>query len=325
MDAPNAPLMAELFMTDFEEKNPASIRQNGVRFWCHYVDDTFALLEKHVDPYIIAVLLSSFHLSLAFMFESEDENNIIPFLDVQITRSSPGFSTKVYRKPTFTSLLTRWDSYVPDIYKRNAIGTMVYRATRICSSCKLLDEEFEKIREIAGHNGYPNRYVDKIICEKLNQYYTPKVREPHCIKRTRGIEGTILCRKLVPILQQFPFEFNAAIEFDPIVHELDPIGQLHVSYCEDMWNDSNVEKLFTDTNYVGLIALFTYGNGNCIYNAIGLLASQPRAFAIELRVRNIIELTLNAASYMQEYSWYKGNLYQYVLHYLTNDKSYAEP
>ncbi|CAF1391704.1 unnamed protein product [Didymodactylos carnosus] len=182
MGAPIAPLMAELFMTDFEEKNPASIRQNGVRFWCRYVDDTFVLLEKHVDPYIIAVLLSSFHLSLAFTFESKDENNSIPFLDVQITHSSPGFSTKVYRKSTFTSLLTRWDSYVPDIYKRNAIGTMVHRAIRICSSYKLLDEEFEKTMEIAGHNGYPNRYVDKIIWEKLDQYYTLKVREPTVLR-----------------------------------------------------------------------------------------------------------------------------------------------
>ncbi|CAF1480877.1 unnamed protein product, partial [Didymodactylos carnosus] len=182
MGAPIAPLMAELFMADFEEKNLLSIRQNGVRFWCRYVDDTFVLLEKHVDPYTIAALLSSFHLSLTFTFESEDENNSIPFLDVQITRSSPGFSTKVYRKSTFTGLLTRWDSYVPDIYKGNAIGTMVYRAIRICSSYKLLDEEFEKIRETAGHNGYPNWYIDKIIWEKLNQYYTPKVREPTVLR-----------------------------------------------------------------------------------------------------------------------------------------------
>ncbi|CAF1263138.1 unnamed protein product [Didymodactylos carnosus] len=46
----------------------------------------------------------------------------------------------------------------------------------------MLDEEFEKIREIAGHNGYPNWYVDKIVWEKLNQYYTPKVREPTVLR-----------------------------------------------------------------------------------------------------------------------------------------------
>ncbi|CAF1551722.1 unnamed protein product, partial [Didymodactylos carnosus] len=52
----------------------------------------------------------------------------------------------------------------------------------IMVSFDLLDEEFEKIREIAGHNGYPNWYVDKIVWEKLNQYYTPKVREPTVLR-----------------------------------------------------------------------------------------------------------------------------------------------
>ncbi|CAF1285165.1 unnamed protein product, partial [Didymodactylos carnosus] len=55
-------------------------------------------------------------------------------------------------------------------------------ATVMMKTVMLLDEEFEKIREIAGHNGYPNWYVDKIIWEKLNQYYTPKVCEPTVLR-----------------------------------------------------------------------------------------------------------------------------------------------
>ncbi|CAF1278331.1 unnamed protein product [Didymodactylos carnosus] len=134
-------------------------------------------------------------------------------------------------------------------------------------------------------------------------------------------------RRLVSVLQQFTLIFHPSDEFDPTVHQQDSIAQQYVPYCEDMSTDPNEEKLFKDVNDIGytLIALFTNGDGNCIYNAVATLASESQSFAVELRVRTIIELTLNTAYYMQEYAWYMGDLNQYILSYLTKDKTYAEP
>ncbi|CAF3279221.1 unnamed protein product [Rotaria sp. Silwood2] len=99
---------------------------------------------------------------------------VLPFLDVLVRRQPDGgFETRVYRKPTFTSLTTKWDSFVPKTYKYNALSMKVYRAIKICSSYKALHDEFEFIRSLAINNGFPNSLIDSIIRRQLNLIYTP--------------------------------------------------------------------------------------------------------------------------------------------------------
>ncbi|CAF1086480.1 unnamed protein product [Didymodactylos carnosus] len=54
------------------------------------------------------------------------------------------------------------------------------------------------------------------------------------------------CTKLVPVIQHFAFDFNPLTEFDPTVHKQDRKAQEYIAYCEDMSDDPNDQKLFSD-------------------------------------------------------------------------------
>ncbi|CAF1345844.1 unnamed protein product [Adineta ricciae] len=86
------------------------------------------------------------------------------------TKLIDSFSTTIYRKPTFTGLLTKWNSFVPHSYKVSTLSSMIYRAIRICSSYQLLHEEFEFIEYISQLNGYPANFVKSQIRKTLNRH-----------------------------------------------------------------------------------------------------------------------------------------------------------
>ncbi|CAF3691829.1 unnamed protein product [Rotaria sp. Silwood1] len=85
--------------------------------------------------------------------------------------SSKSFATTIYRKPTYTGLITKWSSFVPHTYKVSTISSMVYRAIRICSSYDLMHEQFEFIEFIGIENGYPEGFIKAQIRKTLGRYF----------------------------------------------------------------------------------------------------------------------------------------------------------
>ncbi|CAF5090287.1 unnamed protein product, partial [Rotaria magnacalcarata] len=71
------------------------------------------------------------------------------FQTIYNTYESSLFSTSIYRKPTFTGLLLKWNSYAPHSYKFSAISSMIYRAIKICSSYSSMHIEFEYTQNLA--------------------------------------------------------------------------------------------------------------------------------------------------------------------------------
>ena len=55
--------------------------------------------------------------------EKDDKLNL---LDVTINRIDDQFSTSVYRKPTFTGLGLRFDSFTPRSFKINRISCLIH-------------------------------------------------------------------------------------------------------------------------------------------------------------------------------------------------------
>ena len=53
---------------------------------------------------------------MSFSMETEKENKI-SFLDVEITHQQGKFTTKIYRKPTFSGVYTNVESLLPSVYK----------------------------------------------------------------------------------------------------------------------------------------------------------------------------------------------------------------
>ena len=114
-------------------------------------------------------------LSLTDITNNDDDKNFPGTInDNNAVTKKSGFSTRIYRKPTYTRLLTKWSSFVPHFYKVSVISNMVYRAIRICSDYHLLHEEFEFITDVSLQNGYPLRFVESQIRKTLNRTYEVK-------------------------------------------------------------------------------------------------------------------------------------------------------
>jgi len=90
----------------------------------------------------------------------------------------PSFATTVYRKPTYTGLMTKWNSFVPHSYKVSTISSMVYRAIRICSTYQVLHEEIEFIEFISLLNNYPLNFIKARVRKTFNRYILKQTNTP---------------------------------------------------------------------------------------------------------------------------------------------------
>eukprot|EP00117_Sycon_ciliatum_P047445 scpid103206/ scgid33888/ len=139
MGSPLGPVFANFFLGYCETLIPDEF---WPELYTRYVDDTFSFFTQQDHALTFLERLNSIHPSLQFTMEKETENQL-PFLDVLVTRHSNSFSTAIYRKPTFTGLYTRWDSYGPTGQKIALIKSLTVRAQRICSP-QHLDNEISK-------------------------------------------------------------------------------------------------------------------------------------------------------------------------------------
>ncbi|CAM4835397.1 unnamed protein product [Rotaria magnacalcarata] len=165
-----APLLAEIFLQEFETKSAALFAELGIIYWKRYVDDTFVLVNSTHSTKAICAELSKCHPFLQFTSEEEHPvTHTLPFIGVLIKRQpGTGFNTSIYRKPTFSGLMTKWSSFVPKTYKHNAVFTLIYRAIQLCSSKKSLYKELNFIRQLATNNGYPIVFVNSVIRRQLH-------------------------------------------------------------------------------------------------------------------------------------------------------------
>ena len=72
-------------------------------YYRRYVDDIFVLFRSTDYLEKLKKNLNSKHRNIGFTCEKE-LNNSVPFLDVLIIRTSNGFKTSVYHKPTFSGV-----------------------------------------------------------------------------------------------------------------------------------------------------------------------------------------------------------------------------
>ena len=103
MGSPVSPIVANLYMEDFEDIALSSA-PNPPSVWVRYVDDTFVKIhEYHVDEF--SSHINSIDPKIQFTIEPELEGKL-PFLDLCVHVLEDG-ATKltIYRKPTHTDLL----------------------------------------------------------------------------------------------------------------------------------------------------------------------------------------------------------------------------
>ena len=80
-----------------------------------YVDDCFLLFRSSDHVPFFLDYLNQQHANITFTNEIGRDGKL-PFLDIDISRSDRKFATSAYLKPTFTSLFTNFNSFIPLAY-----------------------------------------------------------------------------------------------------------------------------------------------------------------------------------------------------------------
>ena len=148
MDSSFGPTLTNVFLCHFEvqwmsdcpiDYKPISYRR--------YVDDIFLLFssESHVAKFLN--YMNPEHRNIKFTVERE-ENNSFSFLDIIFFMKREKFDTSVYRKPTFSDVVTNFESFLPISYMYNLISTLLHRGFMIFSSCITLRFESLKLKGI---------------------------------------------------------------------------------------------------------------------------------------------------------------------------------
>ena len=128
---------------------------------------------EHIESFLN--YLNSQHPNINFTCKVES-NKTLPFLDITISRSNDSFITSVYRKPTFTGLFTNFESFLPVIYKKGLIYTILFRYLNICSSYSIFQEELAKFKSLLLQNGYPQWFIDYCVCSFLNKVFDTAIK-----------------------------------------------------------------------------------------------------------------------------------------------------
>ena len=168
MGSPLGPTIANIFMCSFEEtwleQCPPEFKPS--RYY-RYLDDTFLLFKEVHHSQLFFDYLNQKHPNIKFTKENEN-NGALPFLDVHVRRSRDGFSTSVYRKPTFSGLGTSFFSYCSKKFKINSIHTLIHRAHNISSSLRSFCMEISFIKSFFHINGYPSKLVNDQVERFVN-------------------------------------------------------------------------------------------------------------------------------------------------------------
>ena len=154
MGNPLSPLLSGLYMEFFERLYLPSL---NIR-WLRYVDDCIAIINKEVNVNNILENLNNKVSTIKFTTELE-ENNKLPFLDINIHREENSFNFSVYRKPTNNLSYIHYYSGHCNKIKQSVFISMFLRAFRVCTP-NFLDEEIAFIYSIGDKLCYPQYFMD---------------------------------------------------------------------------------------------------------------------------------------------------------------------
>ena len=171
MGSPLGPDYANSFMSYHEkiwlDECPDDIKPIKYR---RYVDDIFVLCRDREHHEKFKEYMNSKHENISFTDELE-ENNLLPFLDVAVTRTDDGFATNLYRKGTFSGVFTNFFSFLSIQFKSCLVSTLLFRCYQLTSTSQAFHKEVERLRGILGKNSFPLEFVDQCITSFLNKRY----------------------------------------------------------------------------------------------------------------------------------------------------------
>lgn len=159
-----SPIMAEIYMNNFEEQViQKSEYKNKIKKWIRYVDDVLIIWEG--DMAEIKEFIEELNkIEEGIQFKEEIGIEEISYLDLKINiKENRKLEYDIFRKKTHTDLIIPNESYHPINYKMSAINAMCERAISCLENGETLKKEIKMIKQIIRNNNYKESIVDKII------------------------------------------------------------------------------------------------------------------------------------------------------------------
>ena len=167
MGSPISPLVANLFMEEFEVQAISTFTVPQTP-WKRFVDDTFTIIKKNNRDSFLQHL-NSINPKIKFTCEEIREDGSMPFLDILVTPEEDGsLKTSVFRKTTHTDLYLQWDSHHTIPSKYSVAGTLYHRASTVCSTPQLLQEEEEDLFRALTRCKYPTWAIKRARMRSQN-------------------------------------------------------------------------------------------------------------------------------------------------------------
>ena len=98
----------------------------------------------------------------------------MPFIDVLITRTSNGFKTSVYHKPTFSGVYSNFNSFISEEYKVGLIFALLFQTFSIVSDFSRFRWEVCHLKEVLKKNALQIKLIESCIKNFLNKRVTEK-------------------------------------------------------------------------------------------------------------------------------------------------------
>ena len=161
MGSPLGPTLANFCLGILESK----MFENGLNgpdssqypaLYLRYVDDIFCVFREGVPYQAFLDKLNDLHPNLKFTYELGPK--MLPFLDTCIslpTSSTDSFTSKIFRKSSYTSLILNFSAMCPQKWKFGLIQCLLHRAYMISSSWDIFHKEVEFLKNLFIRNGYP--------------------------------------------------------------------------------------------------------------------------------------------------------------------------
>lgn len=160
--------LSDIVMEDLEE-NVIPKLSFTLPYYKRYVDDIKTAIPNDMD----AVILESsnkYHTRLQFTIEVEADNKL-NFLDMTVKRLENGDLTIVwYQKKISSGRHLNFNGRNPIGHKRNVTIALADRAIAFTNS-KDRPDSLKKVRYILKENGYPKKFVEKIIEQRVHRFY----------------------------------------------------------------------------------------------------------------------------------------------------------
>ena len=102
MGSPLAPLFANIFMDEFEQKHMDRLVELGITSWTRYVDDILSTIRDQSCSKPILEFLNNQHPNIKFTIEMGKDNKL-PFLDTCVSRKENG--SNLYSMASQTSTI----------------------------------------------------------------------------------------------------------------------------------------------------------------------------------------------------------------------------